>query len=718
MYARRSFVVVVSLCSLFTSVWLLPHAAASEEVRKPTPPLAEMALGASRVDWQPAVEYERVVLSVAGPGDLFIRREFDARQIPSLTLSTEAGDLLPDGMYTYELRFTQGIGRPSGQALVLSGYLSVRDGSFVTLPPSESEAADEPRASASSGLRNITAEQTIPEDLVVQGNTLVEEELTVQRGACIGISCVPGDEPFYFRLNGSSTRIFFDDPPDGFTASHSWGLYANDSLGSGEYFTLFDIDANRRSFTVEGDAPANALYVRTNGNLGLGTATPAQDIHAMSGNTPTVRLEQDGSGGLSTRTWDIGASHTELFVKDVTNSSSVPLRIKAGAPTDSLVIASDGRVGIGTASPALAHLDVRSNLASSATARLTNSNPTGYPGIEYFDNTGNSGLFFGLDNAAFTTRMNSINNRPIVILTNFVERMRVTPAGNVGIGTSNPGARLEVDGGEVRLPAGQGGTGFTHFNFMGSGQNYIRGTTIIADNGGSVGIGTASPSEELEVEINQDAITLGLVENTNAGANARAGWQARADVGVTSLTTHGSGRTITRYGQPLAGRGEILHTGGNGLLIGTLEVDDLILGTNNTNRLQINGSTGAVTISGNLTVNGTFSNPSSRDLKERFEPLDPRTVLDKFARLPIQEWSYKSDDRKLRHVGPTVEDFQSAFDLGTEGQHIFPMDVQGITMTAVQGLYQVVQEKDAEIATLRQRLAALEELVSKLAAPQ
>jgi hypothetical protein len=84
--------------------------------------------------------------------------------------------------------------------------------------------------------------------------------------------------------------------------------------------------------------------------------------------------------------------------------------------------------------------------------------------------------------------------------------------------------------------------------------------------------------------------------------------------------------------------------------------------------------------------------------------VDPSAVLEKFALLPIQEWTYKSDERKLRHVGPTVEDFQSAFGLGTEGQYIFPQDVQGVTMAAVQGLYQLLLEKDAQIAELQKKL--------------
>ncbi len=221
---------------------------------------------------------------------------------------------------------------------------------------------------------------------------------------------------------------------------------------------------------------------------------------------------------------------------------------------------------------------------------------------------------------------------------------------------------------------------------------------------GNVGIGTASPSQRVEVELNQDANTIALIENTNTGTSANAAWRAQSDTTSMNLTAHGSGRTATRFGVTLGGRGEILHVGGSGIIIGTLEADDIILGTNNTNRFQINGSTGAATFSGNVTVNGTFSNPSSRALKESFEPMDPSTVLKKFALLPINEWTYKSDERKLRHVGPTVEDFQSAFGLGTEGQYIFPMDVQGVTMAAVQGLYQLVLEKDAQIVELQKRL--------------
>ncbi len=309
----------------------------------------------------------------------------------------------------------------------------------------------------------------------------------------------------------------------------------------------------------------------------------------------------------------------------------------------------------------------------------------------------------------------------------------ISENGNIGLGTATPGARLHIYGSATADAIGSAGpdpVSGPAFNFGYAGTSIGRGAgflnvrpdasatapnpslrlftanveRMIITNTGNVGIGTSSPADKLHLFDNTNVGTVLRVENSNAGANALGSFRAQSDTAVVHFRAHGSGRTISRFGVVLGGWSEIVQDTGNGLAIGTQNTTPIILGTNNTNRVQIDGSTGAVTIAGNLTVNGTFSNPSSRELKEGFAPLDPSMMLKKFTQLPIQEWNYKSDEQKLRHVGPTVEDFRNAFGLGTDGQYIFPMDVQGVTMAAVQGLYQLVQEKDAQIAELQRKL--------------
>jgi hypothetical protein len=77
-------------------------------------------------------------------------------------------------------------------------------------------------------------------------------------------------------------------------------------------------------------------------------------------------------------------------------------------------------------------------------------------------------------------------------------QMVLTNAGNLGIGTSSPAGKLDIPTGSVRLPGGGGSD--TWFNYFGDGHNYLRGTTIMADAGGRVGIGTSNPSFPLDVQ--------------------------------------------------------------------------------------------------------------------------------------------------------------------------------------------------------------------------
>ncbi|MBK7403105.1 MAG: tail fiber domain-containing protein [Phycisphaerales bacterium] len=114
------------------------------------------------------------------------------------------------------------------------------------------------------------------------------------------------------------------------------------------------------------------------------------------------------------------------------------------------------------------------------------------------------------------------------------------------------------------------------------------------------------------------------------------------------------------------------------------------------------------------TTGGTWTNASSRGLKEKFEPVDARDILDRVAALPITEWSYKSEEG-VRHLGPVAEDFSQAFGLGDDDKSIGTVDADGVALAAIQGLSQVIAERDAEIASLNDRLDRLEARVRQLA---
>ena len=121
-------------------------------------------------------------------------------------------------------------------------------------------------------------------------------------------------------------------------------------------------------------------------------------------------------------------------------------------------------------------------------------------------------------------------------------------------------------------------------------------------------------------------------------------------------------------------------------------------------------------------VQGTqFIASSSRELKTDFEELDAREVLSRLDTLPVSSWRYRTDKKSVRHFGPVAEDFRAAFQLG-DGRHISNVDATGVTMAAIQGLYDVVREREAallerleergeELASLRLEVAELRRLL-------
>jgi hypothetical protein len=112
---------------------------------------------------------------------------------------------------------------------------------------------------------------------------------------------------------------------------------------------------------------------------------------------------------------------------------------------------------------------------------------------------------------------------------------------------------------------------------------------------------------------------------------------------------------------------------------------------------------------------GSWSSVSDRNLKENLQPVDGRDVLRRVAALPIQTWNLKTQDPAIRHIGPMAQDFRAAFPVGEDDKHISTVDADGVALAAIQGLNELLQEKDARIEALQQDLAELKAQVKQLA---
>ncbi len=184
---------------------------------------------------------------------------------------------------------------------------------------------------------------------------VIYDDLIVDGSACVGFDCINGESFGYdtIRLKEHNLRIHFMDTSS--AASYpdtDWRIVINDSTnGGGHYFAVEDASSSRVPFKIEAGARTNSLYVDDGGRLGLRTSTPSTEIHIIDGDTPTVRLQQDGSSGFAPHTWDVAGNETNFFIRDVTEGSTLPLRIRPGAPTSSIDVHTDGEVGIGTSSP-------------------------------------------------------------------------------------------------------------------------------------------------------------------------------------------------------------------------------------------------------------------------------------------------------------------------------------------------------------------------------
>jgi len=262
-------------------VWPFTLSGAEVKPQEPKAPLAHLEVASGRVDWLPEVN-ERLVLTVTGPEDLFLRREFQPGQMPYLNLADSKGNPMPDGSYAYELRVLQRLPEKLTKVPpVQSGFLSVQEGRFVDLSRQSKPAPEPP--------------------LLPTKDIFVNDDLVVVGHACIGPVCTavnPGDPGLTLKEDfGGLLQIKFDSIGCCHPSTRDWALQAND--GSTGDFLFRDVTQNTIPVRIGSGVPDNALTISSViGNVGLGTLTPATQLHVIgndSGSRNKILVENTGS---------------------------------------------------------------------------------------------------------------------------------------------------------------------------------------------------------------------------------------------------------------------------------------------------------------------------------------------------------------------------------------------------------------------------------------
>jgi hypothetical protein len=238
---------------------------------------------------------------------------------------------------------------------------------------------------------------------------------------------------------------------------------------------------------------------------------------------------------------------------------------------------------------------------------------------------------------------------------------------------------------------------------MALGENVqATGTYAIAAGTGSVASGQASVALGNATASGNYAVALGQSTASGTGAFA-AGQNVTADAAGsvvigTAATSFGKAGSFV-FGDGTGGASAVYPSAANQFVVrasgGTLLYSNTAL-------------TSGVTLAPGA---GSWSNLSDVNKKTNFRAIDGDAVLDRLARMDIREWSYKSQDASIRHVGPTAQDFRHAFGLGENETTINTVDADGISLLGVQALTRRLARQQDEIAALE---AALDRLEARL----
>jgi len=347
---------------------------------------------------------------------------------------------------------------------------------------------------------------------IINFDTAGVERLRITAGGDIGVGTASPDSALHVEQdkvtlnttnldNGTAVGLHLTYPDTDLSGGEGIALAMGMNGRGRSYIANLSASTNKDAsdmlfYTETGGVISEQMRINSSGNVGIGTTSPSQKLTVAGNITQT-----SNSNYIATRKI-IGRDGNGLDLTD--DSGGNGILIKDGGN----VIINAGNLGVGTSSPN--HLlDVESTGASARIYNLTSNGNTDV----YLTTTGTTGasrLLFGDDADNDIGRIIYRNNgNSMAFETNAAEAMRINSSGDVGIGTTGPAYKLDVDGDiqiNETLIAKSGADLILQARssqVVGINSNGTRTMTLDASN--NVGIGTTSPGEKLDVAGNIQA---------------------------------------------------------------------------------------------------------------------------------------------------------------------------------------------------------------------